>query len=111
MMRFCLGIAVIILLAFFGAEKVRAQGSCYVLKAELQELIRSKVQIMRDYPFTVSIIRSCLKQPDDNQAGCIITACTLQAIFIGQQQCITFVSQLGAIEERISEVSRQLKNC
>lgn len=85
--------------------------SCTVLRLEFTELLRSRNQIIREYPFTSSIIAGCSKEPEDSRAGCVITMCVLQALFVGQEQCITFASQLAAIEDRIKNIEPQMGQC
>jgi hypothetical protein len=70
-------------------------------------------RLRREFPFVSNITDACLRRPESEQAGCILTWCGLQALFRseGTEGCVTYGNAMSEIEKRINQAKKDLQGC
>lgn len=83
---------------------------CYQVKTERGRLQQEVTKFGYDYMGTIATMgmcaASCMDQPKNDQAGCVIVACGAACAFIGMNYCVEAVSMMSGFSEREKELDR-----
>ena len=81
-----------------------AHADCNACYAGLRQIETERLRIISDLPGTgaalLACYASCQGQPEDQKAGCVITACGLTCLSIGFEHCVEFVVRVAPLEQQ-----------